>query len=51
MYLSCNISDLTKNLDTLEPSWYDPNLQDTSRVLDMVERQELAAETCNIVLL
>ena len=30
---------------------YDPNLQDTSRVLDMVERQELAAETCNIVLL
>ena len=30
---------------------YDPNLLDTSGVLDMVESQESAAETCNIVLL
>ena len=29
---------------------YDPDLQDTSRMLDMVESQELATETSNIVL-
>ena len=29
---------------------YDPNLKDTSRTLDMAERQELATEKCNIVL-
>ena len=29
---------------------YDPNMQDTSRMLDMVESQELATETSNIVL-